>query len=346
MPTWSGILEELNKSHVEGGPPQFDAVRRKYLHLVRDETKRETILYASKWTQRDPNVSPDLISIVDEDLQGIMEVIHGLAGPNLDLILHSPGGSLEAAEAIVLYLRSKFDHIRVIVPQMAMSAATMLACAADEVLLGKHSFLGPIDPQILIFTPLGQRMVPAQAILEQFDRAVAECQDPTKLGAWLPMLNQYGPDLIVQCENACKMSQELVQSWLETYMFKKDRKRRSKAKSIAGWLSDHKHFKSHGRHIPRQDLEKKGLAISHLEDDQAEQDLFLSIFHATTHTFNATNAVKIIENHLGKAFIKQAHQMVVQIPQVPPGHPVGPPGMIPTAMPQENKPEAKKKSQK
>jgi hypothetical protein len=325
MPTWSEILNELAQSQVEGQPPQFDAVRRKYLARLCEHTEREVILYASKWTQHDPNVSPDVVSIVDEDLQGIMEVIHGLTGPNLDLILHSPGGSLEAAEALVLYLRSKFEHIRVIVPQMAMSAATMIACAADVVVLGKHSFLGPIDPQIIINTPLGQRMVPAQAILEQFERAKTECQDPAKLGAWLPMLNQYGPDLLVQCEHASELSQELVRSWLEAHMFAGKRDRKKRAQDIAQWLSDHGHFKSHGRHIPRSKLEERGLIIEHLEDDQTAQDLFLSVLHATTHTFSGTAAVKIIENHLGKAFIKQVQvrPVVVQTPsgQVGPGQP-------------------------
>lgn len=320
MPTWSGILEELSQSCVEGGPPQFDAIRRKYLASVYRHTGREVILYASKWTQHDPNVSPDVISIVDEDLQGFMEVIHGLSGPNLDLIIHSPGGSLEAVEALVLYLRSKFNHIRVVVPQMAMSAATMIACAADVIVMGKHSFLGPIDPQIIINTPLGQRMVPAQAILEQFYWAQDECKDPGKLGAWLPMLNQYGPDLLVQCQNASDMSRDLVKSWLKTYMFKGNPARGRKAHTIAEWLSNHDHFKSHGRHIPRTELEKRGINIEHLENDQQTQDLFLSVFHATTHTFNGTSAVKIIENHLGKAFIKQAQPMIIQLP----GPPVGP----------------------
>jgi hypothetical protein len=97
-------------------------------------------------------------------------------------------------------------------------------------------------------------------------------------------------------------------------MFKNDRNRRSKAKKIAEWLSDHGHFKSHGRHIQRQELEKRGIRVKYLEEDQKTQDLFLSVFHATTHTFNGTNAVKIIENHLGKAFIKQVQPMIVQIP--------------------------------
>lgn len=65
-----------------------------------------------KWTQHDPNVSPGLISIVEEDIQGLMEVVSGTTGSNLDLILHSPGGSLEAAEAFLNYLRSKFQSYK------------------------------------------------------------------------------------------------------------------------------------------------------------------------------------------------------------------------------------------
>ena len=277
-----------------------------------------------------------------------MEVIHGLEGPRLDLILHSPGGSLEATEALVLYLRSKFEDIRVVVPQMAMSAATMIACAADVVVLGKHSFLGPIDPQVILNTPLGQRMVPAQAILEQFEQAKGECQDPAKLGAWFPMLSQYGPDLLVQCENASALSKELVQGWLESYMFKGKPGGKKKASSIAKWLSSHGRLKSHSRHISRNELERRGLRVEHLEADQTAQDLFLSVLHATTHTFNGTSAVKIIENHRGSAFIKQAAPMLVQIPGGQPGL-----GKAPAVLPQgvaiaepSQKPSKKRKKRK
>jgi hypothetical protein len=324
MPTWSGILNELLQSCQKGNPPDFDGIRRKYLVLLYKHTGRNVILYATKWTQPQIDVIPGpLISIVDEDLQGIMEVIHRLSGPNLDLIMHSPGGSLAAAESLVLYLRSKFKHIRVIVPQLAMSAATMIACAADVIVLGKHSFLGPIDPQVTVSTKLGQRMIPAQAILDQFELAKRECQDPRKLGAWLPMLDQYGPDLLVQCDNASKLSEQLVRGWLEHYMFKKDRDRKAKAERIAKWLADHGDWKSHNRHIPRGVLKHKGLKIEPLEKNQTTQDLVLSVFHATTHTFSATPAVKIIENHLGKAFVKQV------MPQRPPAPPPDGPKQAP-----------------
>lgn len=107
-----------------------------------------------------------------------------LRGPSLDLILHSPGGSAEAIEAIVSYLRTKFSDIRVIIPQSAMSAATMLACASDRIVMGKHSFISPIDPQMILSTQVGVQSVPAQAILDQFEMAKSECEDPRKLGSF------------------------------------------------------------------------------------------------------------------------------------------------------------------
>ena len=304
MPTWSDILRELQPKAGSGQPPDFDGIRRKYLVQLQQHTRRSIILYASGWLQREEAL-PGLISINDEDMQALMEVSHGLKDDGLDLILHSPGGSPEAAEAIVSCLRSRFSHIRVIVPQLAMSAATMIACSADEVVLGKHSFLGPTDPQILIPTSLGVRAVPAQAVLDQFDRAQRECADPAKLSAWLPMLNQFGPDLLVQCESALEMSKELVKMWLETYMFKGMKDRSKRAEEISKWLAGHKHFKSHARHISRVEVEKRKLKVYRLEADQVFQDLSLSVFHATTHTFGCTPAVKIVENHIGRAFIKQ-----------------------------------------
>ena len=81
-----------------------------------------------------------------------MEVICGLSSSKLDLIVHSPGGSAEVTEALVSYIRTKFADVRVIVPQAAMSAATMLACSANTIMMGKHSFLGPIDPQFILAT--------------------------------------------------------------------------------------------------------------------------------------------------------------------------------------------------
>ncbi len=63
-------------------------------------TKRDAILYASDWTQ---NLSyTEAMSISEEDMHGFIEVVQGMRGDSLDLILHSPGGSAEVAESSVL----------------------------------------------------------------------------------------------------------------------------------------------------------------------------------------------------------------------------------------------------
>lgn len=335
MPSWGGILKELGETKTPDGKPDFDKVRRKYLARHYQRSKRATIVYATKWTDVDPEVPPNAVSIADGDMQGFMEACYEVEEKQLDLILHSPGGSLEAAEAIVDYLRERFDHVRVIVPHAAMSAATIIACAADEIVMGEHSSLGPIDPQFILNTALGKRVAPGQAILDQFDLAKKEVADNAKvLAAWAPMLAQFGPDLLVQCSNLTKLSHDLVQEWLEKYMFRGAEGAAEKGRAIADWLADHNSFKSHGRHIPRHDLEAKGVKIVHLEADVAQQDDVLSIFHAVNHTFTNTGAVKIIENHKGNAFVTQVAKQVVMVQQgKPPAQPAAQPAGAKPATP-------------
>jgi len=90
LPTWSGILNDIQAEVAKGNPSAFDVVRRKYLVALAGHTKRNAILYATKWTQPGEH-DPTLTSITEEDVQGMMEVVHGLRGADLDLIIHSPG---------------------------------------------------------------------------------------------------------------------------------------------------------------------------------------------------------------------------------------------------------------
>jgi Serine dehydrogenase proteinase len=314
MPSWGEIGREiasLNPSQVPAGASPFDVVRRKYLAQMHGLTGRSTIVYATKWTMPSVGavVHPDMLSITANDIHGFMEAVYGLANRDLDLIIHSPGGSAEAAEAMVLYLRSKFDHIRVFVPHMAMSAATMVACAADQIVMGNHSFIGPIDPQLQLQTAFGARIVAAQAIIQQFEMAKAESADPVKMRAWLPMLSQYGPDLLATCINASELSKTLVRDWLTKFMFKSDPDGAQKARDIAAWLGSHDVFKTHGRPLSRTVAQQHQLNIVELESSQALQDAVLSIYHAVAHTLAGTGAVKVIENHLGKAHLQMVQTM-------------------------------------
>lgn len=319
MPTWGEILRELQQTAggVPAPPSAFDIVRRKYLTSLAEKTGRNVIIYATRWTQGGGD--PQVTSITPEDVHGFMEVVGGLSGGALDLILHSPGGSAEATEALVNYLRSKFEDLRIIVPHAAMSAATMLACASNRILMGRHSSLGPIDPQLIVPSDLGARSIPAYAIIEQFRLAQGEVKkDPGLLPSWLPMLRQYGPALIIQCQLHQQLAETLVADWLARFMFGGDITLKPKAIQIAKELSDHAQFKSHSRFLSRDQTRTLGLVVEDLEADQAVQDAVLSVFHATMHAFSATPTGKIIENHQGKAFIKAAQQQqIIVVPQGP-----------------------------
>jgi hypothetical protein len=233
-----------------------------------------------------------------------MEALAGLNNENLDLILHTGGGSAESTDAIVSYLRQKYRHIRIIIPQAAMSAGTMLACAADIIAMGKQSSIGPIDPQFILQTSVGVQSLPAHAILEQFKKAQEDCAtNPKNLNSWLPMLSQYGPALLIRCQDQIDFGKDLVNNWLKAYMFKD--KEDSIPNRIAEYLSNHANFKTHGKHINIQQAKNIGLKIEQIEDDQDFQDKVLSAFHATMHAFSGTNTAKVIANQNGNCFLKQ-----------------------------------------
>lgn len=305
MPTWGELLNEINTAHGAGDSNIRDSILEKYLKKLSLKTQRNLILYSTAWAQTKNN-PVGLTSIVNDDLHGLMEVIHGLKGEKLDIILHSPGGSPTATEALVKYLRTKFNDIRIIIPHAAMSAATMLACSANKIVMGKHSFIGPIDPQIFLLTQYGATFVPAQSIKDQFKIAEEKCKKPENSTFWYQILSQFTPAILVQCDNAIKLSEELVSQWLQKYMFENNSDSIIIAKSISEHLSDHNKFRDHSRHIDCKDAKKLGLIVENLEDDQELQDLVLSIHHISTIIFDSTNTIKIISNQLGKSFVKSS----------------------------------------
>ena len=285
MPSWGEILQELNETAAASGSgPDFDSVRRKYLRQLQELTGRNTILYYSGWMGG--GGGSQAVAITLEDMQGMMEVVRGMEGGAVDIVLHSPGGSPEATDSIVRYLRQKFDDVRVFVPLAAMSAATMWALSANRIVMGKHSQLGPIDPQLV----MAQGTIPAGAIIRQFDQAVKECQaDPSRLAAWLPILQQYGPALLQQCEAAAALATRLVAQWLESYMLPNNPdiaagERKAKAKEIADWFAADDEHRSHSIGIGRDEARSHGVVIDDLEDDAGQlQDAVLSVHHATMH---------------------------------------------------------------
>lgn len=84
-----------------------------------------------------------------EDSEEVLRAIR--AAPKdkpIDLIIHTPGGLVLAASQIALALKSHPAETRVIIPHYAMSGGTLIALAADKIIMDPHAVLGPVDPQI------------------------------------------------------------------------------------------------------------------------------------------------------------------------------------------------------
>lgn len=305
MPTLEHILNEI-KGLKDAGQ---DRIRHQYLKKLYEVTKRDTIIYFSSYNVARPfPVQAGALSVTQDDIQGFMASLHELKGENLDLVLHSPGGSLEGAEQIVQYLRSKYKHIRAIIPQNAMSAATMIACACDEIVMGKHSAIGPIDPQMgFPMANGGHMMMPAHTILEDFNAAKADVGiNPNLANLWAPKLINLPVGFLNLCQQTIALSKAKVEEWLGRYMFQGYEP--DKAKTIADWLGDFNEHRTHGRPIGYDLAVSKGLKVTRLEDKQELQDSVLSVFHATMVTFQTTSCLKIIENHYGKG-----HYLIAQV---------------------------------
>jgi ATP-dependent protease ClpP protease subunit len=299
MPDWKDILGEI-QGHQIAGAQAYDIVRRKYLKQLYDRTGRNVITYYSGFLSK-PSVEGS--EILDEDKNGFMMAIHNLnRQEGLDLILHTQGGDGAATESIVDYLRRMFgNNIRAIIPQIAMSAGTMIACSCREIVMGTHSNLGPIDPHL--------RGVPAVGVIEEFKQACREVQsNPGIIQLWQSIVGQYRPTFLSQCENAIRWSKEFVGTQLTTVMFAGTPNASRRAKKVVKKLTDYSGNKGHNRHIHIDECRDIGLNVSALEDNNDIQDLVLTIHHCYMHLLQNTSAYKIIENHRGVALVKNQVQ--------------------------------------
>ncbi len=299
MASWNELLAEIHPKGLA-----HDTVRKRSLAKLAALTGRNVIVYYSGWLQKPQltGVKGIRLDINDADKESFMAAIHGLdRSKGLDLFLHTMGGEIAAVESLIDYLRAMFTDLRAVVPQVALSGGTMLACSCERILMGKQSSLGPIDPQI--------GGVPAHGIIEEFRRACREiAKSPQRIPVWQPIIAKYSPTLIGECEKAIKWSQEIARERLVKHMFKDCPNAKSLAAKVVRELSDHALTKSHARHISVERAEAMGLIIEKLEDDQKLQDAVLTVHHSCILTLSETNAVKLVENSKGVGQLLQVQQ--------------------------------------
>jgi len=305
MPDWKRVLDEIAAEQAKHRESSFDRVRRNYLRKLHKHTGRNAIAYYSGFLSK----AIQGIEISDEDKNGFMLTIHEMdRSKGLDLILHTPGGNVAATESLVAYLRAMFGNdIRAVVPQIAMSAGTMIACSCREIVMGKHSSLGPVDPHF--------NGIPAVGVLEEIKMAhEAIKNDPTQIDIWRPILSRLHPSFVQQCTWAIERSKTFVEETLKANMFASlsTGEQVIAAHKVRDRLTDLNNNKGHDRHFQIDECQDMGLHVVPLEGDQKLQDLVLTIHHCYMHTLANTAAFKIIENHDGKAMVRQ--QQIIATP--------------------------------
>jgi ClpP class serine protease len=84
-----------------------------------------------------------------DDAESVLRAIRSTpTGKTIEIVLHTPGGLVLAASQIAQALRDHEGRIVAIVPHYAMSGGTLIALAADEIVIDRHAALGPVDPQL------------------------------------------------------------------------------------------------------------------------------------------------------------------------------------------------------
>lgn len=227
-----------------------------------DNKNHRLIVYIAKMNHpRNTN------SITSDDIAPIGSILQSFTDAKvIDLLIHSPGGDGNTAEKIVDMCRSYLPQngeFRVIVPNKAKSAATLIALGSDKIVMGYSSELGPIDAQIPVNISGIVQFISAQSFIDAKDELIEKTHDAIKnkeeYQGYLQLLTTIDTSFVKECERAMGFSRNVASKWLSSYMLKgkiKDSKKRSEcADKIAKKLSSAEEYLSHGRMINAHDIQ-------------------------------------------------------------------------------------------
>lgn len=280
----------------------------KSIKEIEDIRGNKLICYLANMTNAEVQNAP--ISIDASDDLPFYEMLESIdkREKKLDIVLVTPGGSIEKVDHYVSIIRSRFEEVNFILPYMAMSAGTVFSMSGDEIIMDKRACIGPIDPQVV---SKDGRYVPAQAIftlLEDIKNRGEEAIKQKKNPDWtdLQILKNLDPKEIGRASSASKLSIELVHEYLTKYKFRKwnthessgaivtEDEKTKRANEIAEILCSHSLWKSHSRGITREmakDICK--LKISNPEDTPLLERAIRRFWALLSWAFEKTPIYKI-----------------------------------------------------
>lgn len=236
--------------------PMYEAIhaaryhRQALIKSIESQLNRRLICY----------VSGRSATIDRDDVAGFMEVLHNIPpNTNIDLLLHSGGGDVDAAEKLMALVQGAIGtgELRVIVPDFAKSAGTLMILGADAFIMSDSSELGTIDPQI--WTDDGRGNIICHSVLSYLDAFKAHSEalreNPDDPVARL-MLSKLDPTTL--------RHYEAIRDRARTYAESQLRRKGRNFSQIASALLDITRWPSHGQMIKWQDVRDLGLPVEYL----------------------------------------------------------------------------------
>lgn len=206
-----------------------------------------------------------------DDTVFFVDLLHNVKHDTaLDLMLHTGGGDIDAAEKLISILRTRVGtgRLRVIVPDFAKSAGTLMTLGADEIVMSDTSELGPIDPQITLNDGHGNLIRHSvQAYLDAFEaHSQALKANPNDVAAHI-MLGKLEPPTVKLFEAVRDRARKFAEDQLKQGMFRSGSGNFTK---IASDLIDTKRWLTHGQMIGWQDAKSIGLSVTYLDPSSEE----------------------------------------------------------------------------
>jgi len=224
-------------------------------------------------------VSGPLASLTRDDVLPLFDLLHPIpAGSNIDLLLHTPGGEIDAAEKLANIIRRHVGdsaRFRVIVPDYAKSAGTLIALAADTIVMSDSSELGPIDPQLPLPDGNGAYALrPAQSYIDGYDKLVQVVNANPEAAAFTRMLDKYDPTLLEICRKVIERSSKLGEELLRRGMFRNG----GNFTAAAANLSNNHFWLEHSVPIDYLEAKKIGLDVTYLEHTDSLWKQFWALY--------------------------------------------------------------------
>ena len=223
------------------------------IHLAELRTERTLLCYVSLNEQ-----------ISREDIVYMRELLQPLPlGKPIDLLLNSPGGDVDTAERLVAMLLEVTSQgeppgeFRLIVPDHAKSAATLIALGANSVVMGDTSELGPIDPQVVLPDHRGIHLWYAVCdYIEAYEDATEDYRSNPKDPAFKAILDKFDPVLV----RNLKRANDRVRTCAENLL----KRHGGNYTLVPSELMDRSKYPSHGQMIGCEAAREAGLKVEAL----------------------------------------------------------------------------------